>query len=395
MKNLFSNNTSKKKVAIAITSLIVLATTLGIFINNATKKAVALTLDGKEKVIRTHADTVEDMFKKLKISVRKEDYVHPALATKIEDKIEVEWIPAKQVQMIQDSKEKIVWTTAKTVEELLEEQNIQLRKEDKIKPSITAPIGKDTAVHIQKAFPVELIDANKRKTVWSTSATVADLLSIAGVTLNELDRVEPNLKDPVKKDETVKVVRVEKVTDVVEESLNFAVVTKKDASLSKGKEKVVKKGKKGLVKKEYEVVLENGKEVSRKLLSEETVKDRQNKVVAVGTKNISNQVSRGSSTVATGKEFYVMSTAYTPYCNGCSGFTATGLNVKANPKMKVIAVDPRVIPLGTKVHVQGYGNAIAADTGSAIKGNKIDVLFPTKEEAYRWGKRKVKIKILK
>ena len=95
-----------------------------------------------------------------------------------------------------------------------------------------------------------------------------------------------------------------------------------------------------------------------------------------------------------GKEIYVTSTAYTANCNGCSGTTATGINLHANPNAKVIAVDPRVIPLGTKVYVEGYGYAIAADTGGAIKGNKIDVFFPSKSDAYRWGRKKVKIKIL-
>ncbi|MDF2787203.1 MAG: hypothetical protein K0S80_301, partial [Neobacillus sp.] len=69
-------------------------------------------------------------------------------------------------------------------------------------------------------------------------------------------------------------------------------------------------------------------------------------------------------------------------------------DMRANPGAKVIAVDPRVIPLGTKVYVEGYGYAVAADTGGAIKGHKIDVFFPTKAEAFRWGVRKVKIKIL-
>ncbi len=105
-------------------------------------------------------------------------------------------------------------------------------------------------------------------------------------------------------------------------------------------------------------------------------------------------VSRSNSSATSSKEFYVNSTAYSPFCSGCSGVTATGINVKQNPNMKIIAVDPNVIPLGTKVWVEGYGNAIAADTGSAIKGNKIDVLMPSKSDAYKWGRKKVLIKIL-
>lgn len=90
----------------------------------------------------------------------------------------------------------------------------------------------------------------------------------------------------------------------------------------------------------------------------------------------------------------VEATAYTAYCNGCSGTTANGTDLRANPHLKVIAVDPRVIPLGTKVWVEGYGEAVAADTGGVIKGNKIDVFIPNKSGAYEWGRRTVTIKIL-
>lgn len=94
------------------------------------------------------------------------------------------------------------------------------------------------------------------------------------------------------------------------------------------------------------------------------------------------------------KEIVVTASAFTATCNGCSGVTSTGINLKLNPDVKIIAVDPKIIALGTKVYVEGYGYAIAGDTGSAIKGNKIDVFFSTKSEAYKWGRKSVKIKIL-
>ncbi|MEI3599351.1 MULTISPECIES: PcsB-like coiled-coil domain-containing protein [unclassified Oceanobacillus] len=93
------------------------------------------------------------------------------------------------------------------------------------------------------------------------------------------------------------------------------------------------------------------------------------------------------------KSFTVTSTAYTADCNGCSGVTSTGIDLKANPNAKVIAVDPSVIPLGSIVHVEGYGHAIAGDTGSAIRGNKIDVFVPTQKQATNWGVRTVKVTI--
>ncbi len=95
-----------------------------------------------------------------------------------------------------------------------------------------------------------------------------------------------------------------------------------------------------------------------------------------------------------GKEMTVSATAYTAYCAGCSGVTATGIDLRSNPNQKVIAVDPTVIPLGSKVWVEGYGEAIAGDTGGAIKGNKIDVFIPTQSGALDWGRKSINIKIL-
>lgn len=94
-----------------------------------------------------------------------------------------------------------------------------------------------------------------------------------------------------------------------------------------------------------------------------------------------------------GKTITVTSTAYTANCSGCTGITATGINLKENPDTKVIAVDPSVIPLGSVVYVEGYGYAIAGDIGSAIKGKKIDVFVPTKAKALQWGIRKVNVTI--
>ncbi|MFU2015829.1 LysM peptidoglycan-binding domain-containing protein [Peribacillus butanolivorans] len=107
-------------------------------------------------------------------------------------------------------------------------------------------------------------------------------------------------------------------------------------------------------------------------------------------------VSNSESTNQTGieKEITVRATAYTADCQGCSGTTATGIDLKANPNTKVISVDPSVIPLGSKVYVEGYGYATAADTGSAIKGNKVDIFIPNEQDAINWGVKNVKLQIL-
>lgn len=105
--------------------------------------------------------------------------------------------------------------------------------------------------------------------------------------------------------------------------------------------------------------------------------------------------AKAAAKVTSTKELTVTATAYTANCEGCSGITATGINLKKNPDLKVISVDPKVIPLGSKVDVEGYGTAVAGDTGGAMKGKKIDVFVPSQKKAEDWGRKKVKVKILK
>ncbi|MFD1017898.1 3D domain-containing protein [Thalassobacillus hwangdonensis] len=94
------------------------------------------------------------------------------------------------------------------------------------------------------------------------------------------------------------------------------------------------------------------------------------------------------------KTVNVEATAYTAFCDGCSGITKTGIDLRANPDKKVIAVDPDVIPLGTEVYVPGYGKAVAGDIGSAIQGNRIDIYMEKNSDALDFGRRQMEIQIL-
>jgi 3D (Asp-Asp-Asp) domain-containing protein/LysM repeat protein len=119
----------------------------------------------------------------------------------------------------------------------------------------------------------------------------------------------------------------------------------------------------------------------------------EDKAAAPATQSEKKAVPEHQSAVS-GKEITVKATAYTADCAGCSGTTATGMDVKNNSNAKVIAVDPKVIPLGSKVYVEGYGYAVAGDTGGAIKGNRIDVLVSSNDKAMQWGVRHIKVKIV-
>ena len=125
----------------------------------------------------------------------------------------------------------------------------------------------------------------------------------------------------------------------------------------------------------------------------ETEKEKNSTSTTASNSPVFN-VAISTPPASSGTEMTVTATAYTAYCTGCSGTTAYGIDLRSNPNQKVIAVDPSIIPLGTKVWVEGYGEAIAGDVGSAIKGHKIDVFIPTYENAMEWGVKKVKIKII-
>ncbi|WP_211202242.1 3D domain-containing protein [Salicibibacter cibarius] len=107
-----------------------------------------------------------------------------------------------------------------------------------------------------------------------------------------------------------------------------------------------------------------------------------------------NTETEGSTSEAEGDTFTMEATAYTADCAGCSGVTATGIDLNNDPNANVVAVDPSVIDLGSTVHVEGYGEAVAGDTGGAINGEKIDLHVPTTEEAESFGRQNVEVTVL-
>lgn len=175
--------------------------------------------------------------------------------------------------------------------------------------------------------------------------------------------------------------RVKKtVTDI-----SFDKKEEKDKNLEKGKKKIKVKGKKG--KSVFEVVenLKNGKLVStgEKRLVKEI--DPVEEVVALGTLEPKKEEEDSEGPPTTGEKLTVQATAYTHTGNP----TATGVM----PKRGTIAVDPDVIPLGTRMYIPGYGYGTAQDTGGAVDGNIIDLFMNTEQECIQWGRRSVKITI--
>ncbi|MFC0524631.1 LysM peptidoglycan-binding domain-containing protein [Pontibacillus salicampi] len=127
----------------------------------------------------------------------------------------------------------------------------------------------------------------------------------------------------------------------------------------------------------------------------ETVQKQQSQSnQAEATNNNNNAEQKQSSQEPEGKTYNMEATAYTANCDGCSGVTATGIDLNANPNKKVIAVDPDTIPLGSEVYVEGYGKAVAGDIGGDIQGNRIDVFMKNHSEAINFGRQTVEVTVL-
>lgn len=139
-------------------------------------------------------------------------------------------------------------------------------------------------------------------------------------------------------------------------------------------------------------------EAQKKAAEEEAQKQQQasnqkQQVQQTSTKTVDNSEAATSADNVSGSKTLTMSaTAYSTEANGMGTYSATGINLKQHPSC--VAVDPSVIPLGSIIWVSGYGVSVAGDTGTAIKGNVIDLHFSTVAQSMAWGRRTVTVKIL-
>lgn len=407
---------------VGIGALIVFAT---MFMYEVTQATVDISHDGEMQTVKTHSSNVAELLDEVGIEVGEHDKLSNRMNDPIQNDMEINIQTATHVIITIDDKEHEFYTTADTLEELFQDEGISFTDRDIVSHDLSQPIEEDLVFVATTADKMTIIDGGEEVTVWSTGESVEELLENNDITLNKHDRVlHGNEEDG---EVPITIVRVDKKIKEVEKSIPYKEEEQSDDSLEKGQTKVISEGKEGKLIEKHEITLENGKESDRSVIEETVVEDSENRVVAVGTKepevvtlaeeskpkeessSKSKEESSSkpkeepkeeskeetqSSEPSGGKTYTMTATAYTANCSGCSGITATGIDLNANPNMKVIAVDPSVIPLGTKVWVEGYGEAIAGDTGGSIKGNRIDIHVPSKSEAHNFGFQTVTVKIL-
>lgn len=287
-------------------------------------------------------------------------------------------LTTKEVRLIVDGKASSYQTQSYTVEEFLDEQNIRLVKEDSIRPKVNQTLTDGAEVEIVKSLPFTLQADGKQRELRALPQTVGEALEEYDVEVGEADKVTPALSEPLTAGAEIVINRITTGTEEVLEETAFETKTRGDGDLPAGTTKVVQKGKKGQDKVTYEITYSDGEEISRKEVSRTTVSKPKTRIVAKSTRGT---IAGAEYT----KKFTVK--AYS-YC--VKGTTASGTTAREG----IIAVDPSVIPLGTKVYVEGYGFATAEDTGGNIKGNTIDVYKNTESECLNWGVRNVTIYIL-
>lgn len=248
-----------------------------------------------------------------------------------------------------------------------------------------------------------LVDG-QAKNIWTSASTVGDAINSAGVELGPLDRIEPDSTLPLVDNMQVNIIRV--TQQLVQEEVVVPYRTVKVASraLNRGESRELQPGVNGKMVNTYLVVMENGQEQERSLVNSVIVVEKQDRKIEEGT---IATISRGGQLMRYSKVLNVVATAYTadynpskgrpddPWC----GMTASGKTAVAG---LTIAADLKVIPMHTRVYVEGLdaqgkkysGFYVVMDTGSAIKGNKIDIFMSTYDQTKNFGRRKMKVYIL-
>jgi len=260
-----------------------------------------------------------------------------------------------------------------------------LRPEDVITPDVAAVIPQGE-IAIVRAKPVTLTIDHTSETIYSTVGTVGELLADNGVKLNTVDKVSPAPANPVPYNKDIVVKRTTYAYTSKTEAIAYQRVYKKNPYMEVGRSYISIMGQNGLLKKTIKVTKVAQKAVSSAVVKTQTVKAVVHEVYDVGTARLdlkpvrtytmsATAYSNRRSTILDGKDHLY-------------GYSGLWLHYGT------CAVDRRLIPMGTVLYVEGYGYAVAADTGSSINGNCIDLFFNSYGDACRWGRQSVKVYVL-
>lgn len=307
----------------------------------------------------------------------------------------------KRVTLIVDGKSTVVETNQRNVQQLLDEQNLVVGKHDKVSEGMGAEIEDGDSITIAHAKPVQFTADGSTRTVYTTGRTVREMLKELQIALGAEDKVIPSLDATVSAKGGIQVIRVRKVTEKQKQILPFHVVKTADPSIFKGKVRMLQAGKEGVAIQHIEKIFEDGQMVTLKVVKTTVERKSVDKVMAVGTKKPVTILSAASPSVkevtvdgvSFGIKQVLNNVTLTAYTAGVSstgktkehaqyGITYSGTRVTEG---RTISVDPKVVPMGWWVYIDGLGLRRAEDIGSAVKGKHIDVYYEDQDYAERFG----------
>lgn len=291
-------------------------------------------------------------------------------------------------------------TADTNVGKILSKQGIVLNEGDELNYALSDNVRSDAVIKIYRAMDIAVTVMGETREYRTTKTTVADVLEEMGIAIGEGDQVSPSLDTTIREGSSIHVVLYDTHEVTVQEEIAYTTQEIENPALAPGEKKVLQAGQKGIIEYVYNIQYENGVEVSRELVRENKLNDPVEEIVEYYPESVweLGVVPATRPTNYTRMETFT-ATAYdaSPADNGIwAGKTSTGMPLVYG----VIAVDPRVIPYGTKMYIESadgqykYGYAIAGDCGGAIKGKKVDLFFPNRSTCTQFGRRAVNIYFL-
>jgi uncharacterized protein YabE (DUF348 family) len=261
-------------------------------------------------------------------------------------------------------------TTAPTVGEALRQAEVTLYLGDKVEPSLGSSVTPGLSVAIARSTPVSIqVDGMRTKTRTQAS-TVGDALANLGIIAAGLDRIEPPIETPLYANIEIKVTRVNEEIEVEEEIEPFETRYVGDPNFAIDTQQMIEPGAEGIQRKRYRVRYEDGEAVERTLEDEWIAQEPATRVIAYGQRIEPQTATVDGQSITYWRRIKMLATSYSPGTAGGS-VTRTGDAVRPG----IVAIDPRLVPLRSRVFVPNYGFGDALDTGGGIISRRIDLAY--------------------
>jgi uncharacterized protein YabE (DUF348 family) len=266
-------------------------------------------------------------------------------------------------------------TTAPTVGEALLQEGVLLYLGDTVRPALGNRVRADMRVVIERSKSLIVSVDGRSMRTRTQRANVGDSLVDLGVLVTGSDRTVPSLAEPVVDNMEIRIVRVLDTVEVERNMIPYESVMAPDDELELDRQRLAQPGSDGELRRRFAVVYEDGTEASRRLVDEWVAADPVTRVVSYGRKIVSRSLETPDGTISYWRKIEMYATAYsaatsgTPRSAAWYGRTRIGLQLTKG----LVAVDPNVVPLGARLYVPGYGEALAADTGGGVRGRMIDL----------------------